>query len=141
MLLTTHDLFDIPQLERYISLLSEVSVATIFLRQSVSLCQCEVLLISPYPTLGHSCLSNRNHTSRLDRVLSFDLATHSYALFCIVSRAALESLTGLVQTPSVYFAVFTAACSICICDTYGIGTLILNYSTSSLFSYVQLPSV
>ena len=109
-------------------------------RQSVSLYQCKVLLLSPYPTLVHSCLSNRNHTSCIYKVPSFAIAIHSSALFCIVSRAALEYSTGLVQTPSVSFAIFTEACSICTYDQSNIGTLILKSSTSSLFSYVQLPS-
>ena len=81
-----------------------------FLRQSVRLCQCEVLLLSPYQTLGHRCLSSRNHTSRLDRVPSFALAIHSSDLFWIVSRAALESPTGILHTASVLFYVSTEAC-------------------------------
>ena len=112
-----------------------------FLGHSVILRQCKVLLLSPYPTLGHSCLSNRNHKSRLERVPSFALAIHSSALFFIISRSDLESPTGLVQTPSVSFAVSTATCSIYTCDKSGIRKLILKSSTSSFFSYVQLLSV
>ena len=128
----------LPQPNRYVSLLPEVSVATIYFWDSLV---AYVLILSPYPTLGHSCLSNRNHTSRIDRVPSFDLAIHLSALFCIVSRGALGSPTGLVQTPSVSFAVYTAASSIYTCDTSVIGTLILRSSTSSLFSCIRIPSV
>ncbi len=95
---------------------------------------------SPNDILGQNCLSSMNQTFRRLSLLPFIISFQAIPFVFMYSSAPLLLPDGQVIEPRVLICSCIPKCWISPNDPSARGTAAWNSSSSSLFSYVQVPS-